>query len=98
MDAKSPKPEKHVQSSTSQHGDRPTTSTEGQVDNQQQCSDQDTECKYTKEVNIFQVDSEQNNTTIYSCTHFNAFGFFKKISLSKSNNVSPEIENILDQS
>ena len=52
----------------------------------------------TKEVNIFQVDSEQNNTTIYSCTHFNAFGFFKKISLSKSNNVSPEIENILDQS
>ena len=81
MGAKSSKPKKHVQSPTSQDEDQPTTSRDGQVDNQQQSSDQDTECKYTKKVNTFQVDSEQNKISIYSCTHFNAFGFFKKIHL-----------------
>ena len=47
MDAKSPKPDETIQSLTSQDGDGPTTSTDGQVYNQLQSSDQDTKCKYT---------------------------------------------------
>ena len=65
MEAKRRKLDETIQSPTSQDGDGPTTSTDGQVDNQQQSSDQDTECKYTKEVNISQVDSEQNKISIY---------------------------------
>ena len=65
MEAKCHKLDETIQSSTSQDGDGPTTSTDGQVDNQQQSSGQDTKCKYTKKANISQVGLEQNQVSIY---------------------------------
>ena len=51
MNAKRRKLDESIQSSTSQDGERATTSTDGKLDSLKNSSDQDTECKYAKEPN-----------------------------------------------
>ena len=91
MDAKSQKLDESIQCSTSQDGERPTTSINCKVDSQQKNNGQDTKCRYTKP-NTTHVDSNQNNFNICSCTNINAFALIEK-PFSGSRYVYPEIEN-----